>query len=347
MKKKKIGIAMSGGVDSTACALLLRQHYEVQGFFMRLAGPDPFMQAAQEQRVRAIAGQLGIDLQVIDLSREFAAIILHYFTTTYQQGRTPNPCMLCNHAIKFGLFLDAILARGLDGMATGHYARIEHDGNSYRLCQGSDTVKDQSYFLARLDQHQLRHALFPLGDRTKEEVYQLVEEHGFTDFRGQESQDVCFLGSTPMSQFLSERIPQGEQAGEIVARDGQVLGTHQGLFRYTIGQRRGLGLADPTPWYVIGLDPKTKSVIVGKEEELYRNKLVILRPHWLMGQAPDEGQTYQVRIRYRHQGVDAKLRKIDEQHWEIEFVTPQRAITPGQFGVIYEAGRVVGCGEIE
>jgi tRNA-uridine 2-sulfurtransferase len=346
VKKKKIGIAMSGGVDSTACGLLLRQDYEVQGFFMRLAGPDLPIQTDQEQRARHIAGQLGIDLHVIDLSREFAATILHYFTTTYQQGRTPNPCMLCNHAIKFGLFLDAILAQGMEGMATGHYARIAQQGNIFQLYQGIDRAKDQSYFLARLNQQQLRHSLFPLGERNKEEVYQLVEEHGFTDFRGQESQDVCFLGDTPISEFLSTRIPQAEQAGDIINSEGRVLGKHQGLFHYTIGQRRGLGLADPTPWYVTGLAPQSRSVIVGKEADLYRDTMVIRRPHWLTGQTPEAGQTYQVKIRYRHQGVDAKIRKRDEEYWEIEFVTPQRAITPGQFGVIYEDDRVIGCGEI-
>src|SRR5665648_130136 len=139
---------MSGGVDSTACALLLKEHHDIQGFFMRLAGPDL---DAKEQRVRAVADQLGIDLQVIDLSHEFTANILHYFTTTYQHGLTPNPCMICNHTIKFGIFMDAILARGMDAMATGHYARIAKDGDTYQLCKGSDTTKDQSYFLARLE----------------------------------------------------------------------------------------------------------------------------------------------------------------------------------------------------
>ena len=344
MKKRQIGIAMSGGVDSTACALQLQQHHDVHGFFMRLAGPDP---DAQEQKARSIADRLGIELQVIDLSREFSATILHYFTTTYQHGLTPNPCMICNHTIKFGSFMDAILAQGMDAMATGHYARIEKGGDTFQLCKGSDTAKDQSYFLARLDQRQLSHVLFPLGESKKEEVYQLVEEQGFTGFRGQESQDVCFLGPTPIGQFLGERIPQSEQPGRIVTREGQALGVHQGLFHYTIGQRRGLGIADSSPWYVTALDPKTNTVIVGKEEELYRNRLLIHHPHWLADQAPEEGQMYQVKIRYRHQGADARISKIDDQQWEIQFDSPQRAITPGQFAVIYESDRVLGCGEIE
>jgi tRNA-specific 2-thiouridylase len=344
VKKKKIGIAMSGGVDSTASALHLLQDHELHGFFMRLAGPDL---DKQQQRASAIARKLGIDLQVIDLSREFTALILHYFTTTYQQGLTPNPCMLCNPAIKFGLFMDAILARGMDAMATGHYARIEKEGDTYHLCKGSDPAKDQSYFLARLDQQHLSRALFPLGDHTKEEVYQFVEGHGFTDFRGQESQDICFLGSTPVGQFLSQRIPQAGQPGSIVTREGLTLGVHQGLFHYTIGQRRGLGIADSSPWYVTALDPKTKNVIVGKEDALFHNRLLIRQPHWLAGQAPDKGKKYQVKIRYRHQGADAGLTKIDDQRWQIRFDTPQRAITPGQFAVIYDDTRVIGCGEIE
>ncbi len=343
MKKKQIGIAMSGGVDSTSCALLLQQEHDVHGFFMHLAGPD---QAGQEERVRAIADRLRIDLQVIDLSREFSAKILHYFTTTYQQGLTPNPCMICNPAIKFGLFMDAILARGMDCMATGHYARIEQEGNIYHLCKGHDRAKDQSYFLARLNQQQLGHCLFPLGEWDKEKIYQLVEEHGFSGFRGQESQDICFLGATPIGQFLSERIPQSEHHGKIVTREGQVLGEHQGLFHYTIGQRRGLGIADSTPWYVTALDPASNSVIVGKEEELYHDRLLIHHPHWLAEQLPDEEETYQVRIRYRHQGADAIIKKIDDERWQIQFDQPQRAITPGQFAVIYQQERVFGCGEI-
>ena len=243
--------------------------------------------------------------------------------------------------------MDAILAQGMDAMATGHYARIEKGGDTFQLCKGSDTAKDQSYFLARLDQRQLSHVLFPLGESKKEEVYQLVEEQGFTGFRGQESQDVCFLGPTPIGQFLGERIPQSEQPGRIVTREGQALGVHQGLFHYTIGQRRGLGIADSSPWYVTALDPKTNTVIVGKEEELYRNRLLIHHPHWLADQAPEEGQMYQVKIRYRHQGADARISKIDDQQWEIQFDSPQRAITPGQFAVIYESDRVLGCGEIE
>jgi len=313
---------------------------------MRLAGPEPTLLAAQEQRARAVAALLDIDLKVIDLSQAFSATILHSFTATYALGRTPNPCMLCNQTIKFGLFLDAILACGMDAMATGHYARIERDGEWFHLRKGRDTAKDQSYFLARLDQRQLRHSLFPLGEHTKEEAYALVEESGLTGFRGQESQDICFLGSMPVGQFLREHLARAEQPGSIVTGDGRVLGTHQGLFHYTIGQRRGLGLADATPWYVTGLDPAANHVIIGKEKDLYHDRLRVHAPHWLP-HPPEQGRQYQVKVRYRHQGADAVMERIGDGHWEIRFDTPQRAITPGQFAVIYDQDRVIGCGEIE
>lgn len=345
VKKKTIGIALSGGVDSTACALQLLQDHEVHGFFMHLAGPDPSLLSAQEQRARAIAGQLGIGLEVIDLSREFSASILDSFTTTYARGRTPNPCMICNQTIKFGLFLNALLARGMDAMATGHYARIEREGNLYRLCKGRDTAKDQSYFLARLDQHQLRHCLFPLGEWKKEAIYQFVESKGLSGFRGLESQDICFLGTMEVGQFLEQRLAPA-QPGSITTADGRTLGEHRGLFRYTIGQRRGLGLADATPWYVTGLDPDTNRVIIGKEEDLYRDRLVIRQPHWIAN-PPETERKYQVRIRYHHRGGEAVIKKVDDKEWEIRFDTPQRAVAPGQFAVIYDQDRVLGCGEIE
>jgi tRNA-uridine 2-sulfurtransferase len=346
VKKRKIGIALSGGVDSTACALLLLPHHEVHGFFMRLTGPDPTLLAAQEQRARAVAARLKIGLEVIDLSFAFTRTILHSFTATYARGRTPNPCMLCNQTIKFGLFQGAILARGMDAMATGHYARIESDGDFLHLCKGRDTAKDQSYFLARLNQQRLRHCLFPLGEMTKEASYQIVEEQGLTGFRGQESQDICFLGTTPVARFLQEHLGQAAPPGSIVTADGRVLGSHQGLFHYTIGQRRGLGLADITPWYVVALDPHTNHVIIGKEDELYHNRLIIQSPHWLQD-GPEAGQDYQVKIRYRHQGASARVQQIDGTLWEICFDAPQRAITPGQYAVIYAQDRVIGCGEIQ
>lgn len=344
MKKKKIAVAMSGGVDSTACALQLLQDYDVHGFFMRLPGPDP---AGQEQRVRAIAERLGFTLTIIDLRREFSDTILRYFTSSYARGRTPNPCMLCNPGIKFGLFLQRVLGCGMDAMATGHYAQIKEENGIFHLYRGFDEIKDQSYFLARLGQDQLRHLCFPLGAMTKESVYRLVEEAGFSGFRGQESQDICFLGDMPVGQFLSAHISPASQPGAIITGEGRVLGSHQGIYHYTIGQRRGLGIADSSPWYVVALDAAGNSVIVGKEDELQRDSLLIRDPHWISGQPSLPEQPFQVKIRYRHEGAEARIGQMEAGLWKICFNSPQRAVTPGQFAVIYDNNRVVGCGEIK
>ena len=334
---------MSGGVDSTACALLLQDRCKCVGFFMHLAQPDI---ARQRQRVEEIAARIGIELHVIDLRRQFEEKVLAYFSGSYFDGMTPNPCMLCNREIKFGLFMEAILAAGMDRMATGHYARVrEIDGLSH-LHKGIDPDKDQSYFLARLNQGQLTRVLFPLGERKKEETYALAERYGFSGFRGMESQDICFLGQEGLGSYLEKRRPTGTIPGPIVTRDGRELGRHQGLFRYTIGQRRGLGLPDATPWYVLALEKEENTIIVGKEEDLYRDCIGITNIHWLADSPPLHETGYQVRIRYSHRGAAATVKKITGTHYSITFREKQRAVTPGQFAVIYRDDEVIGSGEI-
>lgn len=343
MKETRIGIALSGGVDSTACALLLRDHCQVEGFFMHLAQPNF---AAQEARVQSIAARLGIPLHVIDLRRPFAEKVLDYFSSSYFQGLTPNPCMICNREIKFGLFMDTILVSGITAMATGHYARILKTGDSYHLHQGFDPKKDQSYFLSRLSQEQLAKIILPLGERTKESTYRFVEEHGFTDFQGLESQDVCFLGNNEIGNFLENRAPEEGAEGEIISTSGKRLGRHRGLFRYTIGQRRGLGIAADAPLYVVGLDVKANAVIVGSNHELLRSRISCAKFHWLAGSAPATDKKYTVRIRYSHPGSTAKLALQDDGCGEILFDEPQRAITPGQFAVVYDGTELLGSGII-
>jgi tRNA-uridine 2-sulfurtransferase len=334
---------MSGGVDSTACALLLQERYDTVGFFMHLAQADI---AWQRQRVEDIAARIGIELHVIDLRRQFEEKILAYFSGSYFDGLTPNPCMLCNREIKFGLFMNTILDAGMDCMATGHYARVrEMDGLSH-LYKGIAPDKDQSYFLARLTQRQLGRVLFPLGDRKKEEIYALVESYGFLDFRGIESQDICFLGQEGLGSYLEKRRPAGTLPGPIVTRSGHELGHHNGLFRYTIGQRRGLGLPDTTPWYVLALEKGENKIIVGKEEDLYRDCIGIINIHWLADRPPLQETGYQVRIRYSHRGAEATVTRITDTHYKITFREKQRAVTPGQFAVIYRDDEVIGSGEI-
>lgn len=339
-----IGIAMSGGVDSSACALMIQQKYQVKGFFMRLAQPDFDL---QKDRVEAVAEKIGIELQIIDLRKEFEQAVLNYFTGSYFNGRTPNPCVVCNKEIKFGLFLDAILSTGMDKMATGHYARISRDDTSYRLKTGIDQRKDQSYFLSRLNQKQLGSVLFPLGEKDKESIYSYVEQMGFNNFRGQESQDVCFLEKNQIGNFLDTRKTKNNPGGNIVSTAGKVMGKHTGLFHYTIGQRKGLGISHPEPLYVIGLNAKNNTVIVGSNNELFKKTIRVKDVHWLGGQPPDTDQKYKVRIRYSHRGSLARLRLLGNGIGTICFDEPQRAITPGQFAVVYNNDELLGSGIIE
>ncbi len=334
---------MSGGVDSTSCALLLQKDHNVTGFFMQLAQPDIEVQL---QRVQQVAKQLQINLKIIDLQAQFKQRVLDYFSSSYFSGLTPNPCVICNKEIKFGLFMDTILKSGMDLVATGHYAQVDKVENIYQLLKGKDRFKDQSYFLSRLSQEQLSRILFPLGNKKKEEIYTFVESYGFTHFRGQESQDICFLGEKKVGTYLETCLPLSEATGPIVNTAGQTLGQHRGLFRYTIGQRRGLGLPDSTPWYVVEIRPETDTLVVGKEEELFRNTIDIHHLHWVSGYQPDLDRDYQVRIRYSHQGSIARLTKTVEDQCRITFSSQQRAITPGQFAVIYDHDQVIGSGEI-
>jgi len=310
---------------------------------MHLAQPNF---AAQQHRVASLAARLDIPLQVVDLRRPFKEKILDYFSASYFQGLTPNPCIVCNREIKFGLFMHAILSSGMSAMATGHYAEIIKTNDTYRLFMGIDRKKDQSYFLSRLTQAQLAMIRFPLGGRTKESTYRLVEEQGFDDFRGLESQDVCFLGNTPIGDFLEDQVPLKNAGGPILTTSGKLLGSHRGLYRYTIGQRRGLGIASEAPLYVVDLDVANNAVIVGANQDLLRDRISVEKLHWLAGTAPDTEKMYTVRIRYSHPGSLAKLLLQEENCGEIFFSELQRAVTPGQFAVVYDGNELLGSGVI-
>ena len=334
---------MSGGVDSTCTAIMLKEKYNVTGFFMQLAQPDLPQQIEQVSR---IAERLDIPLKIIDLNNYFDDEVLSYFCSTYFNGLTPNPCIICNQRIKFGLFLNRMLDAGMTKVATGHYARIEKDGNSYQLLKGIDMNKDQSYFLSRLDQSQLAKVLFPLGNLTKVEIYDFAQRHGFHGFKGKESQDVCFLADTSVADFLKSNLPNAAQSGDIVDTEGRILGSHSGIFNYTIGQRRGLGIPDASPYYVIALDPQENRVIIGKEKDLFADKITIDHCHWISGNPPIPESEYQVKIRYTHRGDQARLKRISDTSYRIKFNRPQKAITPGQYSVIYDGDEVIGSGEI-
>lgn len=242
--------------------------------------------------------------------------------------------------------MEAILNAGMDCMATGHYARIDKADDMYHLYCGADPEKDQSYFLSRLTQQQLAKVLFPLGETTKKDTYSFVKGHGFDSFHGQESQDVCFLENKQIATYLKERGGRDDNAGAIVSTSGKVLGHHQGLFRYTIGQRKGLGISSAAPLYVIALDAVGNRVIVGRNEELFKKRIGVKNLHWLAGKSPDLTGKYQVRIRYSHRGSIARLVVDDNNGADIIFDAPQRAVTPGQFAVIYHNTELLGSGII-
>lgn len=334
---------MSGGVDSTASALLLKEHHTVHGFLMDIGQPGFENQANQ---VEAIAGRIGVELTIVDLKDEFDHLVLNYFSDSYREGKTPNPCMVCNQKIKCGLFLEHVLSTGMDFMATGHYVRRQEVNAEPGLFTGVDPNKDQSYFLARLTADQLTRMLFPLGSMRKEQTYEFMEEQGFDDFRGKESQDICFLKGTTVAEFLDVRQDDRTEPGPIVTIDGEHLGTHQGLHRYTIGQRRGLRLPDQSPWYVCALDHSENRVVVGKNDDLFTDRLKAIEPNWLVARLPRVGDRFRVKIRYTHRGSEATLTVLGEDSIELQFDQPQRAVAPGQFVVLYHEDRVIGSAEI-
>jgi tRNA-specific 2-thiouridylase len=343
--KRSVGVAMSGGVDSSVTATFFKNTgYAVHGFFMALAQPDLDQQV---ERVKKVAKHLDIPVTVIDLSNEFKQTVLDYFTQSYFDGKTPNPCIVCNPKIKFGRLLEEILSAGCDMMATGHYARIvQGQDKTFHLLKGLDPQKDQSYFLHRLTQKQLARILMPLGGQTKENVYKMAKELGISGIHGDESQDVCFLKDQDLKSFMAQYPAADNGNGFIVTLDGNVLGNHQGIHGYTVGQRKGLGIPDATPYYVVSLDPVKNEVVVGKKEDLWKKELAVKEVNWIAGKEPDLPRDFLTRIRYRHDGASAQIGLPENEIYTVGFHEPQLAITPGQFTVFYNDDEVIGGGEI-
>jgi len=348
---------MSGGVDSsTAAGLLKESGYEVIGATMRIwkerdGGKSPYRccGVADVEDARRVAQQLGIPFYVLNLEEEFEKEVIQYFCEEYGKGRTPNPCILCNSKVKFGSFLEKALALETEFFSTGHYARIVLDEESgrYLLKKGLDLGKDQSYVLFSLSQSQFRHTVFPLGEHRKEEVRRKALQLGLRVHDKPESQEICFIKEDSYHPFLSERLKEAIKPGPILDQKGNVLGSHKGIPFYTIGQRRGLGLAAGKPLYVVEIDPERNAVIVGEEHEVCRDTFIVDSVNWIACQQMISCFSARVKIRYSHPGSEAVLFPAGDDRVEVKFKSPQKGITPGQAAVFYDGETVIGGGWIK
>jgi tRNA-specific 2-thiouridylase len=353
----KIAVAMSGGVDSSAAAALLKeQGHEIVGLTMLLwdSPPDPgkaapFPTPAHVADARRVAERLGIPHRVVPLKEIFEKEIVGYFAEEYLRGRTPNPCVLCNRRVKFGALLKKAEELGAEALATGHYARIrwEPAASRYTLRRGRDRRKDQSYFLFLLDQEQLGKILLPLGDKSKAEVREMASRLKLPVAEKAESQEICFIPDNDYRKFVDARMGRGAaKAGKIVNLKGQELGRHEGIHAYTVGQRRGLRIAAPHPHYVLALDAERNTVIAGRNEELYAASLTVQGVNWVSIPPPEGKIEAEVQIRYRHPGTAGILAPLGEGRVRVELAIPQRAVTPGQAAVFYRGDEVLGGGWI-
>lgn len=353
-QRKRVLVAMSGGVDSSVAALLLvRQGYEVIGFTMRLADAP---EAAEDGKprsccsvedvgdARAVANQLGVPFYAGHYKDEFQKYVIDYFVGSYRKGLTPNPCAKCNEHLKFDFLLQRAEELGCDYLATGHYARIDHSSGRPQLLRGLDSDKDQTYFIFTLSEEAMERVLFPVGEFPKDDVRALAESADLPVARKPDSQEICFIPSSGYQDFVERRIGKANP-GKIVDEHGNVLGEHQGLWGYTIGQRRGLGVGGrDEPLYVVRLDTARNAVVVGSEDRL-KAKAIRVRVSNL---ASDLGSTFvaQTQIRYRHTPAPARVQQLESGAALVEFDEPQRAPTPGQAAVFYEGDRVLGGGWI-
>ena len=359
---KRIAVAMSGGVDSSAAALLLmRQGFEVAGFHMRLfSGLSGFGPVAgggsepAETAARSVCDALGIPFFGVDLGETFRSRVVEPFVDVYLGGETPNPCVTCNREIKFGALLEAAKRLGYEKIATGHYARIVKDGVETQLIRGADCKKDQSYFLYSIGIAALESSVFPNGELTKDEIRRIAAEEGLPTTSRSESQEICFAGGDSYIRLIEEMRPGTSVPGIIVDKKGIEIGRHRGIAHYTIGQRRWLNISAPEPLYVVDIDAAQNIIVAGYRGELYAEGLYF-RDATFLTQPPKKGEAIEIKIRFNAASVRAVYEGIVEKTSEIyrggelhgvRFEEPQRAISPGQSAVIYNGDRVVGGGII-
>jgi len=357
MNRKRVVVGMSGGVDSSVAALLLKQQgYDVVGLFMKNWEDDDTVEYCSSRQdlidAASVADIIGIPLEAVNFSREYKERVFTHFLAEYKAGRTPNPDVLCNAEIKFKAFLDHAVGLGADFIATGHYAQVRQIGGTFQLLKAEDGTKDQSYFLYRLTQSQLCKTMFPLGSLYKRDVRKIAMEHQLPNFAKKDSTGICFIGERPFRQFLNRYLP--DEPGEIKTPDGVVVGRHHGLMYYTIGQRQGLGIGgtregDGTPWFVSGKDVSHNilTVVQGHDHpDLYRSSVTAADLTWISGKMPRCHWVYAAKTRYRQPDAPCAISRVDDGGCTIEFAQPQWAVTPGQSVVVYESKVCLGGGTI-
>ncbi len=358
MNRKRIVVGMSGGVDSSVAALLLKQQgHDVLGLFMKNWEDDDTDEycSSREDLVDAVAvaDTLGIEIETVNFSAEYKERVFSEFLSEYRAGRTPNPDVLCNAEIKFRAFLDHALKLGADLIATGHYARTASIDGHHDLLRGCDQTKDQSYFLYRLNQAQLARSVFPVGGLEKRVVRKIARDHGLAVHAKRDSTGICFIGERPFRAFLNRYLPA--QPGDMCTPESKVVGNHVGLMFYTIGQRQGLGIGgrpggDGAAWYVVAKDLTDNRLIVAQGHDhplLFASALSCTRLSWTRGSPPDPSRTYSAKTRYRQQDAACRIVKFDGERCRIEFASPQWAVTPGQSVVLYDGEACLGGGIIE